>query len=855
MFKRAVRENGCRREELLTNHFPPFNRVGSCLSQHSPIARFLAAQAGGHSKQVLSGFYKSTGFNSRRTTLFIQGVRVPAKYIRFGHNAFCSECYHEGKELYFKDILFMSACPIHLRKYITSCPRCKIKLSWFSPFNQHCSCGLELISEKITADEAEPEIFLADLWRRNDQATFNKLNKILNILEYKASHSETSNNRDKLIAAIDIINNNIEKIAYYARQLLDRYPDVPQDLIKIKLSGLPGLSDEEIDRIFLIAIERPNNHQTIAEEFTLTRQQVLNKFSLPLWKYIYLKTNKNFPSGPKRQRRYTCAELEIISSLVEWGKSTAWGKPTTCGKCPQDVHSFCTADEAAALIKISRAQLKLILRYNLLESSLGPSRKILIKRDDLTKFTNQFMTIQSLAAQFGIRAIRMRDHIRERFPEAKSIGNQSLDFLLVRTEHAETLIREGIIDEGIIHEDIQSPSHHRKDYAIKRTLPIIANPNWRWMSVRQAATALEINNIRMKQWILNDIFTDVGIGKNGHYLIPTDQVLNFHEKYITPCEIAALLDWPRRNLSSILYLDGLTPTTGPLVDNSQAHLYLRSDAYQYINDKKNSANSSHPRWLSLASAKILLCTNQYTLQHLLSSSFFSDSVKRLRKSTFVARDIIEKFQVDYMLIGEITQRLKLPPLSIKKILLDYGILPLPNSPIVGQDIPIYRRSVILEMLASRTESSGTLKQNPSNVIDPQLEEKNEFKFSDYINDPHYTLADQIIKEFGISTMAFNDIFFRSGYITPLVFARKNFLDQEMVTKARSFLQRYYTCAQADKIFGTKSKAKNLISSNRLHEEHPLPRHTCRITLVSKIEVHRLADALENIRDVSLNTKS
>ncbi|MGB9089705.1 MAG: hypothetical protein WCC29_08970, partial [Pseudomonas farsensis] len=409
--------------------------------------------------------------------------------------------------------------------------------------------------------------------------------------------------------------------------------------------------------------------------------------------------------------------------------------------------------------------------------------------------------------------------------------------------------------EGITREDIQPPSHHRQDYAIKRSLPIIAKPNWRWMSVRQAATALGINTIRMKQWIPNEIFTDVGVGKNGDYLIPTDQVLNFYDKYITPSEIAALLNWPRKNLSSILYLDGLTPTTGPLVDNSPTHLYLRSDAYQYINDKKNSASSSHPRWLSLASAQNLLYTNQYTLHHLLSSSFFSGSVKRLRKSTFVARDIIEKFQASYMLIGEITQRLKLPPLSIKKILLDYGIFPISNSPIAEQDIPIYRRSVILEMLASRTESSGTLKHNPSNIIDPQLEEKNEFKPAVHIKEPHYTLADQIIKEFGISTVAFNDIFFRSGYITPLVVARKNFLDQEMVKKVRSLLQRYYTCGQADKIFGTKSKTNYLISSNRLREEHALPRCTCRTTLVSKSEVHRLAGALEDIRDVSLSTAS
>lgn len=762
-------------------------------------------------------------------------MHVPSKAVRHRNNAFCSECYLEGKELYFKDISLMSACPIHLRKYITSCPSCGISLHWFSPLYQQCSCGAELTSEKLTTDQVEPEIYLSNIWKRKDQGELDRLISILNTLEYNASAPETNDNREILSAAIHIIKGNTERLTCYARQLLDWYPHVPQELIKSKLSGLPGITKEIIDRLFLLANQLPENNKSTHKHFTLTRKQVMNRFNLSCSRFSCLKQHQDFPRTYKGHRKYTCAEVDKISSLVDLRKSTSREKNLV------DTSVFFTADEAASVMEISRYQLTLIIRCRLLEASTGHLGKVLIERGEWTRFTNEFTTTKSLATHLGVPARRIRDRIRECFPEAERTGNQAVDRLLVRTEHATSLIRDGIPPLSLRRGEKARASWARR----KHEMQFIEEPDESWTSIRQAASTLGVGNSEIIDWVRNHQLTDVRVGKCGKYLIPSDQILNFWSKYITANEIAKQLKLPIRSLTSILFLDGLTPVTGPLVDSSHTHLYLRTDAYNYLEKTKTSA--SHPRWLLPAAARLSLGTTLKKFNRIMSTPYFSDAVKRVKNSIFISKDTIEKFKNDYILIDELTQSLELPLSATQKILFDAGVFPVSDPALDGCGITIFRRHGIFETLSRRIENPSNTSQTTLDPIKPQSKMHTESNLTTYIKYPNHTLMNDLINELNITKIAFTDIFIKSGYITPKNHLGKKYLDSEMVAKVRSVLQDHYTCRQADEILGQKSRTRNFILSNALTVVHPIPSHVSRANLVKKEQVHQLADAIGSHR--------
>lgn len=109
------------------------------------LGRLLGAQQGA------LDFLSSKGDSYSEVLLFGHRLkrfkhRMP---IRSADVAFCPDCVVEQGFLdIFWELRMVVACPIHKRRLVSSCPRCKKRINWFRPGLLQCRCGASFTKER-----------------------------------------------------------------------------------------------------------------------------------------------------------------------------------------------------------------------------------------------------------------------------------------------------------------------------------------------------------------------------------------------------------------------------------------------------------------------------------------------------------------------------------------------------------------------------------------------------------------------------------------------------------------------------------------------------------------------------------
>lgn len=832
MFKRAASNNGCRHAGLLSNHFPSFNRDASCLSRDCAIANFFASQAGDSSHQVLSGFYAPTGARMNRPDLIIQGLKVKSKIIRYKSAAFCSDCYQEGHELFIKDLSITIACPVHKKKYITTCPQCKKKLGWFEPLYQECSCNHLLESESCSAFDVEPEQYLMDLWSMQNQTGLDTLLKLLKQLGFNFRAPNSLYNRGILRAAISVIQRRWEDLSLYIRQLLDYHAGITPELIKTKLALVDGLDSTTIDRAYMLACKISRKPATEKIDFLLSPAQVMHHFGISQHQFTYLQKNPEFPKRPTRQYWYRPSDIEIIEKLCTWGISTTWGR------LPPSKKATLTANEAAASLGISRHQLNIILTNRLLDSHTGKNGVITIKENDFKNFKAKFTTIKSLASQMGITQSQARARLRKNYPSAPIFETHTLDLLLTYTFRATNIKNEAINNDSF---------HRHRESALaswatrQNEMPRIeASAESNYTSARAAACRLGIHKATIYELVRNNIFHDVGAGPAGEYMIPTDQVAKVWEKYISLTDTAALLQCSKFSTSSVLLLDNIRPITGPITHNGKTHLYLRSEIISYLERKKQRETSpQNNNWINLDEAATQLKMSKQSLRNILYSDFFRDQLKYFHGRLYTNQKFIIDFNETYILPTEASKILNLPRREVTKTLNQMGILPLTGPTADGRSIHVFARSNFIDGQPQSIHNTGT-SENAKLSMPPQARENNKrllINTTPHIDPPpRYINIKSLLKKFKLSSKAFTQLFLKYGFIKKLKFNNETFLTPAAAEAVSRILESYVTCTQADAMFDRHGHTRNLIKLGKLSPDQPIPPHLSKVTLISKSKI-------------------
>lgn len=814
MFKRAASKNGCRHTGLLFNHFPSFNREASCLSRECAIAEFFASQAGDSSDKVLNGFYAPTGAKVNRPNLIINGLKVRSKLIRYKSAAFCSDCYQEGHEIFLKDLSIATACPIHKKKYITTCPHCKKKLGWFEPLFQQCNCDHLLESESCSASYVEPEQFLMTLWSRQNQNELDKLFKLLKSFGFNFGTPTSSYNRGVLRAAISIIQHRWEDLSLYIRQLLDYHIGISPDLIKAKLACIEGLDDTTIDRIYLLGCKIPSKLVTDKIDFLLSPAQIMRHFGITQHQFTHLQKNPEFPKKPSRQKWYCPSDIEAIKNIFSRAVLTKWGR------LPTNKEATISANEAAASLNISRHQLNLIIKNKLLDSHIGQNRATMIKIENLETFKATFTFIKPLASQMGIQVSQVRDLLRKHYPTAPTFGMHALDLLITYTFRATTIKNEAILKQGF--------NRHRDDalasWAIRKSkIPRIdAETASNYTATSSAASRLGITRVTIYDLIKNKIFSDVCTSPTGGFLIPTDQIDKFWETYISLSDTAALLNCSKCSASSALLLDDIIPTTGPFINNGKTHLYIRSEIIRHLKKKKQSeASQKNNKWASLDEAAIYLKISQASLRNILRLEIFRDKVQYVHGRAYISQPFLIDFKKTYILSAEASEILKTPFIEVTKTLQKIGVLPITGSNIDGRSSHVFFRSDLTGDPIQAIQNIHTAENADINMT-PQP--------TRYIN------IKDLLNKYKLSHISFTNTFVKYGFIKVRKFSQGTFLTTAAAESVSSILENYLTFAQADAIFEHHGHTRNLIKQGKLSPDQPIPPHLSKANFISKAKI-------------------
>ncbi len=164
------------RRVALNNGFSSVNRF--CKRTNLTIGVELLLQQGDlHSLlqkenpevEYLPAFYKKLPFKPGHK-IDIGGCEVPTAQLNCLASGICTECLKAGWEPKIKDLRCAECCPIHMRRYLFSCPSCHIKFTPFTQLSASCACGASLECEVVTADTATLELTLTSIFQKKDQS-------------------------------------------------------------------------------------------------------------------------------------------------------------------------------------------------------------------------------------------------------------------------------------------------------------------------------------------------------------------------------------------------------------------------------------------------------------------------------------------------------------------------------------------------------------------------------------------------------------------------------------------------------------------------------------------------------------
>ncbi len=105
--------------------------------------------------------FKNYGYkkakNYSRSLINIKGYTLQPQSLRLKQSAICPECVEENGYLKWEwDLKLVTSCIKHKRQLVDSCNRCRKALSWYRPKLNYCSCGFNLLKQKIKPSDAYP---------------------------------------------------------------------------------------------------------------------------------------------------------------------------------------------------------------------------------------------------------------------------------------------------------------------------------------------------------------------------------------------------------------------------------------------------------------------------------------------------------------------------------------------------------------------------------------------------------------------------------------------------------------------------------------------------------------------------
>lgn len=379
LLRRTVLNNGFRTARLFSYRLD-LSLTASQLLQNSKF--HLLLQQAHPEIDFQDAFYKKITFKPGHP-IDIGGCDVPAAQLSLLESGICTECLKAGWEHRIKDLRCVDYCPIHLCKYIFTCPKCNSKFRHFSQLSTTCNCGEILSSSPVTRDIAELELELTSIINNKDQEILDNFFFALKKFRYRTQAYSQELKRIIALCSLDLATGNI--IGAYHR--LNNNVSYPQNLsssaiiAQLKYASrtpIPPSTIAQLKSMHLINIGRiPGISFTITELCSVL--DITHGYWLTGTFSAFKKTTQDRYTADETLEIYNLYLTELAKNLKEFAISVSVVKAQQTLDVPKSL-----------IIKLYR--LKHLTK--LYRGKLLPSR---ITQDSLEKLHNKYISIWALS--------------------------------------------------------------------------------------------------------------------------------------------------------------------------------------------------------------------------------------------------------------------------------------------------------------------------------------------------------------------------------------------------------------------------------------------------------------------------
>ncbi|MBC3475771.1 hypothetical protein [Pseudomonas taiwanensis] len=827
VLKRMAFKHGCFYGREIFKILDTTSISSAPICQDNPAIMRMAEEAGPLRGLVLNGFYPPAPDEVVSSSLLINGIKVPRKYIRARNNAFCSNCWKEGKEHFIKDIKISTFCPFHHAQYILICPRCKKSIKWWKPIEDKCQCGCILKSQSCDPAETIIEQFLLNIFRTRDQEKFDAFLQILKpITNSFACDWQCSTGRAILGIAIGVINECQSLTEENLEKFRSLYPDIPARVLFAKFSRIPQpMMQKSVLRV--LRHHRSEDNTTLqstkhslnakrgkSSEFRLISSQLRAwlKIPMPHWFAFVSSVVKISDRGPYTWRQALAISDAALKFRLNMGKLKA--SPT--------LPLHLSRSETMQKLCISLKMLREILNEGLLTGLRTPTSQLVITTESVSRFDDNLMSIELLAANHNLttsRIFKARAALGISPPSCRSRLLQ--EKLIHRKEHS-----------AIIAYCNSSPT-----LPPIRTLnlPMISDsPTETWLTVTEGASYMGRSRMVIRSLVSKGLLKGAYTfkTKNG-FSVSKESIDTFLDKHFNSRDAANLLGCAINRQSSKAAELNIVPVCSPEIDGTPCIFYSKDSFKSLQNKPAKGAIIEHENGLTITETAKLLHIDSAAIASMANRNLLKSVYHLTLKRRLITSSSVNEFYDHYVRAATLADWLGVSPSRIVKALSQLGIAPITGSPV---DISRSR----LYSTKSLTNSPFFIRYTSPETNPPSAKRRAGLEYTFKLN--LHSLGN-VIKPHNISPLALHNLFIKPGIIKIITINKLKFITPSDKNKIDEIFSNYYTCPQANLILKPRS-AEALIKTGKLIARYPLSSATA-TPLLSKKDVHDYIKSLKS----------
>jgi excisionase family DNA binding protein len=511
--------------------------------------------------RIRQAFYALAEKDAPTGALMLEGVKVGRRLLRARACPVCSECRKSENEHFITDLCLCRHCPVHQRKLLFECPKCKRILTLKNQGSMQCACGSTWNSPECSESECLPERRMMAIFDHSDQRKFDSLVSIIS--DFGVPRNKIRQTSHSIVdAATAIVFEDIPRLEQILPGIWKTLDVVHAEKLSINLRKLHPSTIALIDSLAQKKSSDVSQSQPLT--VTATDMRLMLGVTSRLWAQ-FLEANET-----ENRKNYSYADIERLRQPID--DFTAAMKEKKYRFQMQTVTDCHTLEATSTLLKITRTECRALSKIGVLTPVAKIRSRPYYDKDSVTTFQASFISTRMLASQLGMTTIQIINaliHCESIKPQINGSGTP----YLIRTNEIQTVL------------EALNTTPPRTN-SLKDQLKVIRcnAQNMPTITLDQAADHLRVHRSTVIY------YRDIGLircSTANSRVFAFEDVSNFNKLYATPSALGKELYIPTTKVTRVLEAHKVRAISGKFVNGNVSTIYdrrqLPANLYDLIN--------------------------------------------------------------------------------------------------------------------------------------------------------------------------------------------------------------------------------------------------------------------------------